>query len=69
MLESVKSMKKEKMSKKRESKSTNLKALDPGKVEIFNKDKSLRQKLIRSLKDGYKKEYQKKIKEYFKAIE
>ncbi len=67
MLETVKSEKKEKFSKQRESKSSDIKALDPGKIDIF--ETSLYEKLIRSLRDGYNKESKKKIKEYFRNLE
>jgi hypothetical protein len=68
LLDTIESVKREKLERKRESRAGNRKALDPGKIEIMQGG-NLKEMLIRSLKDGYTNEYKIKIKKYFREIE
>ena len=43
-------------------------AIDPGKLDI-NIQNTLRENLIRSLKDDYRNSYKVKIKKYFRELE
>ena len=68
LLDAVESIKREKLDNKRESRSGDKSAIDPGNVKI-GKDNDLREMLIRTLKDGYSNEYKIKIKKYFRELE
>jgi hypothetical protein len=69
MLETVKSLRQEKFDNKRESEGGQKSAINPGKVKLEEAGQSLREKMIRSLKEGYTREYQQKIREYFNELE
>ncbi|MBN2856956.1 MAG: hypothetical protein JXN63_01005 [Candidatus Delongbacteria bacterium] len=68
LLDAVESLKREKLDNKRESRTGDLRALDPGKINIKNEN-DLKEMLIRTLKDGYSNEYKIKIKKYFRQLE
>lgn len=69
MLETVKSLRQERFDNKRESEGGQKSAVNPGKVKLEEAGQSLREKMIRSLKEGYTREYQQKIREYFNSLE
>ncbi len=68
LLDAVESLKREKLDNKRESRTGDLRASDPGNINIKNEN-DLREMLIRTLKDGYSNEYKIKIKKYFRQLE
>jgi len=68
LLDAIESVKREKYDRKRESKGGNKFAIDPGKLNI-NTNNTLRENLIRSLKDDYRNDYKTKIKKYFQELE
>lgn len=68
LLDAIESVKREKYSRKRESKGSHKFAIDPGKLDI-NIENTLRENLIRSLKDDYSNDYKIKIKKYFRELE
>jgi hypothetical protein len=68
LLDAVESAKREKYDNKRESRTGDRRAVDPGKTDI-KFDNDMREMLIRSLKDGYTDKYKQKIKEYFRELE
>ncbi len=68
LLDAIESVKREKVDRKRESRSGNLKAVDPGSLDI-QQENNLKEMLLRSLKDGYSNEFKIKIKKYFRELE
>ncbi|MBN2789342.1 MAG: hypothetical protein JXR69_04075 [Candidatus Delongbacteria bacterium] len=68
LLDAIESTRREKYSNKRESKGSDKYAIDPGELELNFKN-TLRENLIRSLKDDYRNDYKVKIKKYFKELE
>lgn len=68
MLETIKSMRRERFDNKREGNDSDLKAVDPGKIDFNDPRNSLKNKLLRSLRDGYNDEYKTKIRKYFENI-
>jgi len=68
LLDAIESVKREKMDRKRESRSGSLQAVDPGNLNI-EQENDLKEMLIRSLKDGYSNEFKIKIKKYFRELE
>lgn len=69
MLETVNSLRQERFSDKRESEGGKKSAVNPGKINLEEAGQTLREKMIRSLKEGYTREYQQKIREYYKELE
>jgi len=68
LLGAIESVKREKYSKKRESKKGERVAVNPGDMKIDIKI-DLRENLIRSLRDDYGNDYKLKIKQYFRELE
>ncbi|MBN1968064.1 MAG: hypothetical protein JXR48_02900 [Candidatus Delongbacteria bacterium] len=66
MLDAINSMRKEKFSNKRESNASDLRAVDPGNIDIIDPRSELRRQMLRSLKDGYNKTYRERIRKFYK---
>ncbi|PID28739.1 MAG: hypothetical protein CR982_04095 [Candidatus Cloacimonadota bacterium] len=69
MLDAVRSMRREKFSKKRENQRSILKGVNPGEIEIVDPRSELRKLMLRSLRDGYNNEYKNKIKRFYNKLQ
>ncbi len=67
-IDAIDSVRRERTDARREGKTANRKAVDPGRVDVLF-ETSLKELMIRSLRDGYTNDYRQKIRDYFRELE
>ena len=66
-IDAIESVRRERTDARREGTAGNKMAVDPGRVEALF-ETSLKELMIRSLRDGYTSDYRQKIRDYFKEL-